>query len=124
MARVRQESGESTAGIRRDCGESPARVRREPPTGVCGEGTILDASTQQCEIACSDEPPPSSPPPSSLLGRHLDEAREEGAPVVETAAAVVDGFLARHAEAAPQLNEETIALKQELGQDFGLPALA
>ena len=44
--------------------------------------------------------------------------------MVETAAAVVDGFLARHAEAAPQLNEETIALMHKLGQDFGLPALA
>ena len=88
------------------------------PTGVCGDGTILDASTQQCEIllgegtevaggrceiTCSDD-------------RRLEEA--------QTAEAVVDGFLARHLEAATQLNEETIMLMHKLGQDFGLPALA
>ena len=84
-----------------------------PPIGACGEGTYLDESSGTCKIACSGD-------------RRLEEkAQQEGARGAETAAAIVDGFLSRRSSIAAKLNKEDVhALKQELGQDFGLPALA
>ena len=99
------------------------------PTGVCGEGTALDAVTRKCEvnlgsatevldgkyeIACSDN-------------RRLEEAQEEGEEAA--AASIVDGLLARYPDFVAKLrranlDEEAIKIMLELGQDFRLPALA
>ena len=98
-------------------------------TGVCGDGTALDAVTRKCEVslgngtevlggkcavACSDN-------------RRLEEAQEEGE--AAAAASIVDGLLARHPDFVAKLrranlDEEVIKAMLELGQDFRLPALA
>ena len=111
----------------------PASASPSPPpaspTGVCGDGTALDAVTRKCEVvldeftevvggkcavACSDN-------------RRLDEAQEEGEEAA--AASIVNRFLARHADAVAELrranlDEKVIKMMLKLGQDFRLPALA
>jgi len=69
----------------------------------------------KCAVACSDN-------------RRLEEAQEEGAQEAAPAASIVDGFLERHPDFVAELrrasDEEVIKMMLELGQDFGLPALA
>ena len=89
---------------------SPASVSR---LANAWKQVLAEVADGKCEITCS-------------LGRRLEEqALQEGAQEAETSAAIVDGFLSRRSSIAAKLNKEDVhALKQELGQDFGLPALA
>ena len=104
------------------------------PSSVCGDGTFLDASTQQCEvsldegteivggkcaIACFSEDDEHDHGEESDEHDHDDRRLEE----VETAAAV-NAFLARNPAYLAKLGEEAIKIMIEFGKDFRLPALA
>ena len=96
--------------------------------GVCGYGTVKNVVTQVCEVALGEgtEVADGKCEITCSLGRRLaEQALQEGAQEAETSAAIVDGFLARHPHIAAKLNKEDVsAFMLELGQDFGLPALA
>ena len=96
--------------------------------GVCGYGTVKNVVTQVCEVSLGEgtEVADGKCEITCSLGRRLEEqALQEGAQEAETSAAIVDGFLARHPHIAAKLNKEDVsAFMLELGQDFGLPALA
>ena len=77
-----------------------------PPGAIsafCGEGT--EASGGKCEIKC-------------------DRRLQESVPEVASAADIIGDFLSTNPHYAAKLDAEHIKIMTELGQLFGLPALA